>query len=117
VIDFEGEPTRPLQERRAPDSPLRDVASMLRSIDHVPLWVLRDRPEARGRGEAWANACRAAFLEAYAESGLLLDQPLLRAFEAEKAAYEFAYAEAFLPKWLPIAQAGAGLLLSREVGE
>jgi maltokinase len=125
VIDFEGEPTRPLEERRAPDSPLRDVASMLRSIDHVPLWVLRDRPEARGRGEAWANACRAAFLEAYAEttlvlantSGLPLDHALLRAFEAEKAAYEFAYAQAFLPEWLPVASAGAELLLSRQVGE
>lgn len=113
VIDFEGEPTRPLDERRAPDSPLRDVASMLRSIDHVPLWVLRDRPAERVRGEAWASACRAAFLEAYGT----LDHSLLRAFEAEKAAYEFAYAEAFLPEWLPIAQAGAELLLSRAVGE
>jgi maltokinase len=113
VIDFEGEPTRPLEERRAPDSPLRDVASMLRSIDHVPLWVLRDRPGERGRGEEWANACRAAFLEAYGK----LDHSLLRAFEAEKAAYEFAYAQAFLPEWLPIAEAGAELLLSREVGE
>ena len=125
VIDFEGEPTRSLEERRALDSPLRDVASMLRSIDHVPLWVLRDR---RGNGELaghWAAACRASFLQAYAEnqpvsattSEHVLDHSLLRALEAEKAAYEFAYAESFLPEWLPIAAAGAELLLSREVGE
>jgi maltokinase len=124
VIDFEGEPTRPLEERRELDSPLRDVASMLRSIDHVPLWVLRDDESTQSAeliGE-WASACRAAFLEGY-EDALLelpntstdrLDRSLLRAFEAEKAAYEFAYAESFLPEWLPIAAAGAELLLSRE---
>lgn len=125
VIDFEGEPTRPLEERRRLDSPLRDVASMLRSIDHVPLWVLRDHPERRRLSERWAGACRAAFLHAYAESEPLgastgaseIDHALLRAFEAEKAAYEFAYAESFLPEWLPVAAAGAELLLSREVGE
>jgi maltokinase len=114
IIDFEGEPTRPLEERRALDSPLRDVASMLRSIDHVPLWVLRDRPEQRELAVAWSGACRTAFLEGY---GGRLDRGLLRALELEKAAYEFAYAEAFLPEWLPIAQAGLELLLTREVGE
>jgi maltokinase len=125
VVDFEGEPTRPLEERRALDSPLRDVASMLRSIDHVPLWVLRDRPGLRGLAEKWASACRAAFLQGY-EGGLLVlhntsnqgvDRSLLRAFEAQKAAYEFAYAESFLPEWRPIAAAGAELMLSRDVGE
>jgi maltokinase len=124
VVDFEGEPTRPLEERRALDSPLRDVASMLRSIDHVPLWALRDRPGLRTAGERWAHACRAAFLEGYEHGSRVLhaaidgglDRPLLRAFEAGKAAYEFAYAESFLPEWLPIAAGGAELLLSREIG-
>jgi maltokinase len=114
VIDFEGEPTRPLEVRRALDSPLRDVASMLRSIDHVPLWVLRDRPGQHSLAVTWSGACRAAFLHAY---GGQLDHRLLRALELEKAAYEFAYADAFLPEWLPIARAGLELLLSREIGE
>ena len=79
--------------------------------------------ERRARRE-WAAACRASFLQAYARPACVsyhkrasLDHSLLRAFEAEKAAYEFAYAESFLPEWLPIATAGAELLLSREVGE
>lgn len=125
VIDFEGEPTRALGERRAPDSPLRDVASMLRSIDHVPLWVQRDRPERRGLAEGWASACRSSFLRSYEEtmlvlrntSDLVIDHALLRALEAEKAAYELAYAESFLPEWLPVARGGAELLLTRDIGE
>jgi maltokinase len=125
VVDFEGEPTRPVEQRRALDSPLRDVASMLRSIDHVPLWVLRDTPRSHTAGEQWANTCRAAFLDEYERRSMVLhntsdqgvDRSLLRAFEAEKAAYEFAYADSFLPEWLPIAAAGAELMLSRAVGE
>ena len=62
VIDFEGEPTRPPAERRALQSPVRDVASMLRSFDHVPRWVLRDVVDAGrspcGRGLGRAGACR-----------------------------------------------------------
>jgi maltokinase len=114
VIDFEGEPTRPLEERRTPDFPLRDVASMLRSIDHVPLWALRGQPELQERGTAWSEASRAAFLDGY---GKPLDRSLLRALELEKAAYEFGYAEAFLPEWRPVAEAGLELLLARDVDE
>jgi predicted trehalose synthase len=96
---------------------------MLRSIDHVPLWVLRDDEAGADVVMEWASACRAAFLESYEDALLVLpntsmnrlDRSLLRAFEAEKAAYEFAYAESFLPEWLPIAAAGAELLLSRDV--
>jgi maltokinase len=113
VIDFEGEPTRPLAERRALDSPLRDVASMLRSLDHVPLWVLREEPGRRDLAAAWSDACRAAFLAGY---GGQLDHSLLRALEVEKAVYEFAYAAAFLPEWMPVARAGLEQLLAREVG-
>ena len=106
VIDFEGEPTRPPAERRALQSPVRDVASMLRSFDHVPRWVLRDAADADDRlaGEAWAARVRADFLEGY--RGLAsLDPTLLRAFEVEKETYELVYAASFLPEWMPIALA------------
>ncbi len=107
VIDFEGEPTRPPAERRALQSPVRDVASMLRSFDHVPRWVLRDVADADDRlvGEAWAARVRADFLDGYGELALPLDPTLLRAFEVEKETYELVYAASFLPEWMPIALA------------
>ena len=107
VIDFEGEPTRPPAERRALQSPVRDVASMLRSFDHVPRWVLRDVVDADDRlvGEAWAARVRADFLDGYGELAPPLDPTLLRAFEVEKETYELVYAASFLPEWMPIALA------------
>jgi maltokinase len=107
VIDFEGEPTRPPAERRALQSPLRDVASMLRSFDHVPRWVLRDVVDADDRlvGEAWVARVRADFLDGYGELAPPLDPRLLRAFEVEKETYELVYAASFLPEWMPIALA------------
>jgi trehalose synthase-fused probable maltokinase len=107
VIDFEGEPTRSPAERRALQSPVRDVASMLRSFDHVPRWVLRDAVDADDRlvGEAWAARVRADFLDGYGELAPPLDPTLLRAFEVEKETYELVYAASFLPEWMPIALA------------
>jgi maltokinase len=107
VIDFEGEPTRPPAERRALQSPVRDVASMLRSFDHVPRWVLRDLADADARpvGAAWAARVRADFLDGYGELALPPDPVLLLAFEMEKETYELVYAATFLPEWMPIASA------------
>ena len=114
IIDFEGEPTRPLEERRRRNSPLRDVASMLRSIDHVGRSARR-RAESRRRGpvespgldvEGWLARARERFLESY-RTGLRelgapieVDEDLLRAFEFEKECYEFIYAATYLPDWL-----------------
>ena len=114
IIDFEGEPTRPLEERRRRNSPLRDVASMLRSIDHVGRSARR-RAESRRGGpvespgldiEAWLARARERFLESY-RAGLrelgapiAVDEDLLRAFEFEKECYEFIYAATYLPEWL-----------------
>jgi maltokinase len=116
VVDFEGEPTRPPEERRRLDSPLRDVASMLRSFEHVPRWVLRNRAAALPVALAWTAAEREAFVEAYrtgiAGTPLSLDPGLLRAFEVEKATYEFVYAAEFLPEWMPVAVGAMGALLA-----
>ncbi|MGH2858314.1 MAG: maltokinase N-terminal cap-like domain-containing protein [Solirubrobacteraceae bacterium] len=117
IIDFEGEPARPLFERRQKRSPLRDVASMLRSFAYAASAseVMRGRPappeiEARARN---------AFLEGYfgtIDAGLLPAGEaaiwnLLAIFELEKAVYELQYELDNRPKWLPIPAAGIARLL------
>jgi maltokinase len=106
LVDFEGEPTRPLAERRRLDTPHRDVASLVRSFANVARWALRDEDEPEA-GAAWVVQARRAFLEAYErEAPHPLDHDLLRALELEKALYEIAYAAAYLPEWMPVARAG-----------
>lgn len=114
VIDFEGEPLRPLEERREHGSPLRDVASMLRSLDHAGRSAGR-RAVARNGGplaspgldlDGWLRRSRERFLDAYraglreAGSPIAIDPGLIRAFEIEKECYEFIYASTYLPSWL-----------------
>ena len=114
IIDFEGEPLSPPEARRAHRSPLRDVASMLRSLDHVARSARR-RAEAANGGplehfgldlDGWIRRARERFLEAY-QAGLRaervwieMDPALLRAFEIDKELYEFVYATTYLPTWL-----------------
>jgi len=98
VIDFEGEPARSLAERRAPASPLRDLAGMLRSLDYAAHTADGAGPESPDRDE-WLTAARAAFLEGY--GGISPgDAPLLAAFEVEKACYEVAYEANNRPDWV-----------------
>ena len=114
IVDFEGEPLRTLADRRAHASPLRDVASMLRSLDHVGRSAGR-RAAARRHEPldspgldlaAWLRRGRERFVEAYivglreANSPIVVDPALLRAFEIEKETYEFIYASTYLPSWL-----------------
>jgi maltokinase len=127
VIDFEGEPARPLQERRRLASPLQDVAGMLRSFDYAafsPLVLGEDPGPTRdelarfeGPAAAWIEACRRAFLDGYlAVAGD--DGPaggdaelLLRAFELDKAVYEVMYEARHRPPWLQIPLGGIRRLL------
>jgi maltose alpha-D-glucosyltransferase/alpha-amylase len=98
VIDFEGEPARPLAARCLPASPLRDVAGMLRSLDYAVRTAARDgRLEASVAG-SWLERARAAFLNAYGRrtAGELA---LLAALEAEKACYEVVYEATSRPAW------------------
>ena len=104
LIDFEGEPARSFEERRAKDSPLRDVAGLLRSFNYVR-WsalkrVAQDADELARLEPAvleWEHATRAAFLAAYANTLALfepvmpVDAGLLALFELDKALYELRY--------------------------
>jgi predicted trehalose synthase len=108
LLDFEGEPLRPLAERTAPDLALRDVAGMLRSFDyaarHSTVGVDPQDPRAVA-AQRWAADCREAFLDGYAAAGG--DDPrrhdvLLRALELDKALYEVVYETRNRPTWLQI---------------
>ncbi len=99
VIDFEGEPARPLHERRAPSSPLRDVAGMLRSLDYAARTAEAGAHAPRFDAERWLAEARTAFVESYGAVGPS-DAALLAAFELEKACYEVRYEANNRPAWL-----------------
>ncbi|MET8974218.1 maltokinase [Streptomyces sp. NPDC004539] len=98
LIDFEGEPARPLAERRMPQPAVRDVAGMLRSFDYAAHSAEPPVPQ-------WATACRAAYCSGYAQvTGVdpRTDPVLLRAYETDKAIYEVVYEARHRPDWLPV---------------
>jgi len=110
VLDFEGEPAKPLTERTALDSPWRDVAGMLRSFDYAASSVVipQHADEAQARGmTAWATRNREAFLHGYGagrtegESGETRGV-LLTAYELDKAVYEVVYETHNRPGWVDI---------------
>jgi maltokinase len=117
IVDFEGEPAKPLADRVLPDSPWRDVAGMLRSFDYAPR-VAAMTASATGdegdeqrayRAAEWSARNQSAFLEAYAGRELTGDeQTLLAAYVADKAVYECVYEARNRPSWLSIPLAAFG---------
>ena len=104
LIDFEGEPLRPLAERNEPDSPLRDVAGILRSLDYVAGTLARSDGQPAVDARAWCARAQEAFLAGYAD---IADDPrehraLLTAFVLDKALYEVSYEARNRPSWLPL---------------
>lgn len=103
IIDFEGEPARPLTARRALSAPARDVAGMLRSFAYAAatgaaeVGGLGVNPTVEVRSAHWERAARSAFLQAY---GAALDEPLVTLFEIEKVFYELRYELNHRPKWV-----------------
>jgi maltokinase len=108
ILDFEGEPGRPLVERRRKRSPLRDVAGMLRSFSYAAAAaaLLRDATVPGG----WEAEARERFLEGYTAevdpavlpAGASSIHNLLAIFELERAIYELRYELNNRPDWVPI---------------
>jgi maltokinase len=126
VLDFEGEPARPMEERLVPSSLFKDVTGMLRSFQYAANFVLLERDEAERKelaslAEEWERHNRDAFLEGYHGTpgigALLPERPEVRAavsmaFELQKALYELAYERAYRPDWVSIPGSAIQRILS-----
>ena len=124
VLDFEGEPARPLDERSRPSSPMQDVAGMLRSLGYAAQVALREiggaeDEELQRLGGEWERHNVERFLagyDGYAEIDRVLPPSearhvVRRAFELDKAVYEIAYEEGHRPDWVDIPMAAVHRIL------
>ena len=130
ILDFEGEPARSLAERRSKDSPLRDIAGMLRSFSYAAtasLFHIADPGSEEWRSlkpiaEAWEGLARNRFLRAYLrtshEGEFLPDEDstetMLNVFEIDKALYELSYERSHRPSWARIPLEGIRHVIERQ---
>ena len=134
LVDFEGEPGRPLAERRRKSSPLRDVAGMLRSISYAAVAALRgvateragDTSALEPLAHEWERRSAEAYLAGYREtivgtrsypSDAAIAQRLLDLFVLEKAFYEMSYELANRPAWVRIPLEGIRSIIGTEPRE
>jgi maltose alpha-D-glucosyltransferase/alpha-amylase len=135
IIDFEGEPARPLADRRRKSSPLRDVAGMIRSFDYASFTAVRQLAEARPAAEprmlelaeAWRQRAVDGFRAAYRKAmrgcaayptSKIQARRMVAFFTLEKAIYEVSYELANRPGWVDIPLEGVlGILARMEGGE
>ncbi|HUR41051.1 MAG TPA: maltose alpha-D-glucosyltransferase [Verrucomicrobiae bacterium] len=132
IIDFEGEPMLPLEQRRAKASPLRDVAGMLRSFDYAVAMAAgagtdHSRAEQQRRMQVLARFREdggRAFLAAYREAAAAVhkrwrhpagESGLLDLFILQKAAYEVVYEANNRPAWLPVPMGGLEAFAAKQV--
>jgi len=119
LLDFEGEPARPLAERRRKRSPLRDVAGMLRSFAYAA--TAAELTRDAHVPEDWEERARGRFLESYLDTvepsllppGDAAIERLLAVFELEKAVYELRYELDNRPDWVGIPVAGIERLMQQ----
>jgi trehalose synthase-fused probable maltokinase len=128
IIDFEGEPARSLEERRERQSPLRDVAGMLRSFSYAAAVSLSERTSfgsdewnrLQPWADVWEDLARGRFLTAYlrrSHEGKFLPpnrsdlKAMLDVFEIDKALYEIAYERGNRPEWVQIPLHGLARIL------
>ncbi|UVH52278.1 maltose alpha-D-glucosyltransferase [Pseudomonas sp. CBSPBW29] len=130
LIDFEGEPARPLPERRGKHSPYKDVSGVLRSFDYAAAMAVNvqgvdQSPEANASrqrvADRYLHEAKQAFIQAYHAATTTLahdwqdakgQDAALALFSLEKAAYEVAYEAENRPSWLPVPLQGLHGLLS-----
>jgi len=133
IIDFEGEPARPLASRRRKSSPLRDVAGMIRSFDYAAVAAVRQLAEARPAAEprmtqlaeAWRQRAVDGFRAAYRKTmrgcaaypaSKKQARDMTAFFILEKAVYEVSYELANRPAWVDIPLKGILGILARTEG-
>ncbi|MGP3948197.1 maltokinase N-terminal cap-like domain-containing protein [Streptomyces sp. 7N604] len=107
LIDFEGEPARPISERRRLQPVARDIAGMLRSFDYAAR-ASRPGPDSSAWAQEWARRNRAAYCDGYAEASGVdprQEPELMRAYETDKAVYEVLYEARHRPDWLSVPMA------------
>lgn len=114
LLDFEGEPLRPIAERAQPQPAARDVAGMLRSIDYAAGSVAGDRGLDPSVLDHWTRSMQSGFLDGYrARGGVVGDDAVLRALMIDKALYELVYEMRNRPTWVHIPRRAIEDLLRR----
>jgi maltokinase len=124
ILDFGGEPSRPVEERREPTSPLKDVAGILRSL-HYACWSALAEQEGEhrdlvGLARHWEQRNRGAYVDGYVEAaqrigGILPKDEscfglILKSFELDRGIYEIGYEMDHRPEWIKIPLAAISTL-------